>query len=273
MRVCWEFLAAVAAVVIVPSASHTQDRQLPKTGDRPQKPYASPSDVFDAYRQAFERKDARAELSCWVPEIREDAGRYFAITGIAYAMAPDEFDPKTRAVLKKLGADKVVAEYVKQFKAKYGYDPVKFQIDYEAKVKQIKAGLANPNELGQWREVLDEGMLRTIANQLFTDKFAVVLALDDFQSYAGTTRYGPLKNVRTLPDGATGVAVETTRAEVRDSGGPGPGRQVNAASASETQFWFRKTKDGWLISGGPRGVSEPPKLPAPGWPPTPAPAP
>jgi hypothetical protein len=262
------FIIALAILVSYGSDALAQNAPAPKSVTPAQKSYSSTQAVFDAYREAVAKNDIRTEFSCWVPEIREVAADYFIGFSLPYANFPEE-SPKLTAALKKCGADDVMAEYVKQFKAKRGFDPVKAQAEYEAKVKKIEAGTAKYDELGPWPNTLDEELLRKIASERFTDKVGVVIALEDAtrDPQRSPTRFGSLRNIRICGNTAFGVATGTNslhRAE------PGQAEKI-VSESSEAEFIFRHTKGGWLISTGQRGSTDTLVWPPKATPPPPAP--
>lgn len=200
-----------------------QEPPLGKPGILEPKSYSSPAVAFDAYRGAIARNDVATEVACLTPEFQEEQAYFFLrSTWIGFVIYPNTM-PKLTATLKKSNGDAMLAQYIDEFKRKHGYDPAKAQANYERKAKLIQAGPAKPNELGQWREILDEKLLRKAVHDRITDKAAVVVAFHEVDRGADgfPLRYGPLRNIRLRGENATGLSTSTT--EIKELVGNGRG--------------------------------------------------
>jgi hypothetical protein len=233
--------------------------------------YATPTAVFDAYRVAIAKKDAATEAHCQVKEIREDAYQSYIGGGYAAAIRP-EMAPAVAAAIKKFGAEGVSDEHIKRFKAKYGYDPIKAQAEYEAKMQKTiddyrkkhpeeppysDGELAAVRPLGGPPENLDEGLLRAVVNEKIADKVGFVIAIEEATRNKKIVEQsiGPLKNIKIRGSTATGEATVTLK--LNDAL---PGQPANIlTTTSESKFFFRRTEEGWLI-GFPVGAEIPPAV-------------
>src|SRR5262245_61065151 len=100
------------------------------------KAYSSPKEVYESYRTAGRKGDVATWYRCFLPEIRES----FAFEAFfACCMHPD--NPKVIAVQKKFNVDqeKFNATFAKLYKAKFGLDYEKADLDYRAKVERAVA--------------------------------------------------------------------------------------------------------------------------------------
>jgi hypothetical protein len=111
------------AFSIVPLESRADETAEP---DAPQA-FPSPSEVFDAYRQAQDKRDGQAAFSCLTSEFRDDEIYDAYLTCITYTTHLDPDSPKVAALLKKFGIESslVDAEYGKRYKEKYDVDIAK----------------------------------------------------------------------------------------------------------------------------------------------------
>jgi hypothetical protein len=226
------------------------------------KNYSSPNAVFDAYREACAKGDTRTTFLCLTPELRDEE-----VFEAYFACNLKDDSPKVVAVLKKFGVEISVvdAEFYRLYKAKYGADPKKLRADWDDKLAKALAAYAKKHrekpltpdsytipesvakEVGPPPQDDDPELLRKILKEKVTDKLAfVVEAVAATRSAdAHPSRIGSLKNVRVQGDVATGQAAETTYGYHK--GPREPAKKV--ANSSDSTFRFRKTKDGWLISG------------------------
>ncbi|HEX4591321.1 MAG TPA: hypothetical protein VH120_15400 [Gemmataceae bacterium] len=268
MRGNHKFLIPIACILVFQATGSPQT--LKSEPARPAHRYATPTAVFDAYRVAIAKKDAATEMYCQVKEIREDAYQMFVGGGYAAAIQP-EMAPGIAAVIKKFGADGIYDEHTKRFKAKHGYDPVKAQAEYEAKMNKTveeyrkkhpndgphsDGEIASIQPLGGPPNQIDEELLRAVVNAKIADKVGFVIAMQEATRDVKFVErsLGPLKNIRIHGNTATGVATETMK---YNDAGPGAPAKIGTTT-SESSFFFRKTPEGWLI-GYPVGA----EIPAP----------
>jgi hypothetical protein len=140
-------------------------------------------------------------------------------------------------VLKNYGAETSVieAEYYKLYQAKHGIDLRKLEADYDAR------------RVGPPPQHDDQELYRRILKEKVADRVGFIVAAEGatLNPRPGPRQIGPLKNVRLREDTAIGDASET----ISDRGdGLGQSRRRGPIVIEDT-FRFRKTKDGWFISG------------------------
>jgi hypothetical protein len=258
------FILSVAALAVLDTVVAAQSPPAPKTVPPAQVRYDSPQAVFESYRQAIAKGDVRTQVLCHAREIREDAYQMLTEALLSAACAP-RHEPKVTAVLKKFKLDMtaIEAEYTKQYKAKHGVDPETVQAEYKKKFEHALSEYlkAHPKEnrdsplpweeatkrAGPWPEQVDEAIMRKIVDAAVPDKTGFAIAVQEALTDPSETRDKPgqLTNVRITGDHATGES-ESTSYHIENTDGRSDRKVIDRFKRN---YQFRKTSEGWLISG------------------------
>ena len=198
-----------------------------------QKRYPSPTAVFDAYRKARDKRDARTVFSLLTPQAQSDA-------------VFESFFECTELGSKEMGA--IVTKYVdvatldddyeKQYKKKHGVNTAMVTTGHE------KAPKSAPSPLDEqlWRDVL-------VAH--VKDKAGFYEAVGEHFDKPAADRHeenpdfplGDLEHLLVKGDTATGSAKET----ILPRGGESPRKPGESPPIYEKPFEFRRVNGGWLL--------------------------
>jgi hypothetical protein len=240
---------------VVVSLAHTADRavvaQAPPA--QPPKGYPSPEAVFEAYRDALDKKDARRELLCQIPELRGDA--YATFVGCQLCDKP-----AVAAVQRRFGVETqaVMDEHCTLYQREHGVDLKRLAADQDAKVAAAFKEYYDrngkdapyPAELAQrlWppQPPRDDELMRRIVNSKVADHLGFTFAVLDASRSRDyePLRLSPLRNVRVTGDSASGGATVTAYHLATSPGQPG----TRVRDGVVRTIRFRKSQDGWLIA-------------------------
>jgi hypothetical protein len=195
--------------------------------------YQSPKAVFDAYREAHARRDARTIFSLLTPHARDDAvfESLFscmerqgadAITG-----RRSEAEEIGRIVGKYFDSPAAENDYNKQYKKKHGTGPK-----------------TSPHDDQSWYDVVTAHV---------KDKAGLVEAVAKHFEDIAAKRHeenpisplGDLENLVVRGDTATGSAKETILRRI--ASGESPPKAGGPPSTHDKPFKFRRVNGGWLL--------------------------
>jgi hypothetical protein len=253
MRIGTVCSIAVAVLAAVSSESRADE----KPARQAQKVYASPREVFDAYREAVDKQDWRTVFLCMTPERREDEV-FEAI--FSCAMRPDE--PEVLAVLKQYGVEEeaVNEEYLKCYQKKHGVDTTKLIAEMKDEAAARRALQNDPEWAGKTpvpavagsrmdsgRPSLppnDEVLLRQVVSMLVTDKAGFVEEADKatIGKDANPPRFTKLEQLSLNRSTATG-RTSSTRYHIEGLSG----KDVKVGQTVGSTFHFRNLQGGWFI--------------------------
>ena len=226
------------------------------------KAYSSPRAVFDAFREAYTKRDWHTVFYCQTPDVRDNLvfEAYFGCH-----MHPD--NPKVLAVLKKYGAESstIDAEYYKRHKKKFGVDLGKLTAEREVREakaaedyfkKQGKsapqngkpeAAVAVPDfeaDIGPPLPAVDQKIFREVVVEQIADKTGFYAAANEIiASSDSLPPIGKLEQLTIRDDAATGRANNTIYVLAA-----APGKAPRKMGQTFlTTFHFRKLNGGWLI--------------------------
>ncbi len=204
-----------------------------KTESGTQKRYASPTAVFDAYREARAKRDARTIFSLSTPQVQSDTvfESLFscmerqgadAITG-----RRSEAEEIGRIVGKYFDDQAAVDEYNKQYKKKHGTDPRtpphNDQLWYDAVTAHVKD---------------KAGFVEAVAKH-FEESTA------KRHEENPISPLGDLEHLVVQGDTATGSAKETILRRI--ASGESPPKAGGPPSTHDKPFKFRRVNGGWLL--------------------------
>ncbi len=260
-------LPAFAVVILIIAAA----RKCPAE-DKPTPPapavYASPQEVFDAFRAATDKQDWRTLYYCWTPEARESQVYYEAYVA-CQALCPKA---TSDAVLKKYRVDdaSVIPEYCKRYQEKHGIDPAKLEAENDRRLREQfekhleslrkegkplpPPGIAVPIPAaappGPPPPPNDEPLFREIVMARITYKAAFFEeAKNAFEKTHPKDPWGdPLGNLEQVRIKGNEAAGCASQPMYHLYSAPGvPTTKVIDAPATRT-FYFRLSQDGWRIS-------------------------
>jgi hypothetical protein len=255
-------IMVLAETTAVLSADTVQSRP-------PANSYSTPTEVFDAYRNAMDRNDWRGVLLSECEEAR-DRDAYSIYVGAA----EQSDDPKVAAALKKYGLDRsadarIMAEYNKRYKVKHGIDIGKLKAEHAAKqdalvaeslkkardAGELKNGpdyavpvTIDESKLGPPLPDEDQALLRSVVVESIPDKIGFCATLQGIFAANQTLkpRIGSLERLSVNASTAEGVATVSEFAEgIHKTATRAQERFVQRVDTTKS-FRFVKTTNGWL---------------------------
>jgi hypothetical protein len=245
----------VACLVMAQATSGMADDETASGGT---KVFATPQEVFEAFREAGTKHDWRTVFLCLTPERRDD--HVFE----TWFQCQENIDNANVAkVLKKYGVEENAfqAEYFKLYQEKHGVDLAKLEREYEKKKEQAvsaylkkhpqtgKEAVAVPtSELAGIEEPPDdEELVRKAAIGLISDKIGFFADAANALSERSEERpaFGELKAVRIQGDKATGRADQSGNYHYEKK--PGKMEIKKADPPVPMIFHFQKLRGSWLI--------------------------
>lgn len=253
-RSAWKWSAIFALMVTVlalKGASRAEEMPAAQVA----KVYASPGEVFTAYKTAHEKRDWRSFFLCHDSQAQREAV-FGAVVGCCLKGTPE-----LREVMKKFGLDDAALEkeYSRRHEKKHGVDFAKAIADYKTAAHLAvdppqpqlvpkpmdKNGTevtpAPPVQPQLEMPVADGELVREVTASLVTDKvgfYSSVRNLVDAEP-ARLPTYGPLEQLHIKGDTATGRVTWTVLINDESE----PTRTMNLV------INFRKENGGWLIDG------------------------
>jgi hypothetical protein len=240
----------VLLVPIVLFASSSASSANGKMDAEAQKGYASPKAVFDAYREARAKREARAVFSVLTPQT-QSAAVFEAIFSCMERQGTDAIRGR-RSEAKEIGLivekyfdyPAAVDDYQKQYKKKHGIDLAKFRAKAEAETeKNPNAVIAEPPRDDQlWYDavtahVKDKAGFYVAVKKHFQERDAKHHINDPVWPL------GDLEQLVVQGDTATGRAKETILPRADES----PLKPGQKPPIYERPFKFRRINGGWLI--------------------------
>ena len=214
--------------------------------------YSSPNAVFDAYRQAYQRRDWRTLYFLFTPKVQRD------MVFEAYFACGELDDPKLKAVQKTFGCSEAALRkrYLEEYKRKHGHNE---EIDkYLAEIekatadaesnkrgaeptkKEISDMAPSPAEAAVNALPNDEDLLRQVLYDLTKDKVGFFTAVQEvLEKRRKLNVIGDLEEVTIKGDTATGRAKITIV--------PKPGESPPKVDKIDKTFKFRRVDGGWLL--------------------------
>ena len=212
--------------------------------------YATPQDVFDAYRAALNKHDWRELFLCLDAESQSDAvyETFFCCCNLV-----DDI-PKFRTLLSAHGVDEqhVRSEYEQRFRKKYKINPSKMRDAVQSELPACSdrgSHAIDGQEPTSWVPDIHQALMRDIVCSLIKDKLRFYVEAQQALDTPGIVpplHYGTLQRVTTEDNVAVGYATVTSyhlKAERGAAAKP-------IANHALVAFHFVRTGSGWLLRLG-----------------------
>lgn len=206
--------------------------------------YPSPTAVFDAYRKARDKRDARTVFAILTPQAQNDAvfESFFACIERqgADAITGRGSEVIARLVGRFLDTRTLNDDYEKQYKKKHGIDIAKVEEGH----KNDPTFVPPPHDEQLWRDVVaahvkdKAGFYEAVAKH-FDERAA------ERHEENPISPLGGLEHLVVEGDTAKGSAKETILRRI--ASGESPPKAGGPPPIYEKPFKFRRINDGWLL--------------------------
>jgi hypothetical protein len=190
--------------------------------------YASPTAVFEAYREARGSRDTRTCFSCLTPVMQDE------VVFQTFFECAERNSKEDQALIKsQIDLSAANDDYEKRYKVKHGIDLPKVRAGHENDPKFVPP--AN-----------DDGLLRDAVAAHVKDIPGFVEAAAKLSKERPVSPLGDLRDLVVQGDTATGHAKVTIVPNV--AGGETPVKPGESPAVYDRPFKFRRVDGGWLIN-------------------------
>jgi hypothetical protein len=193
--------------------------------------YATPADVFEAYKEAEWKREWRKSFDCFTPEAQKNM-----MFELAFQVGLSALDGSQKASLKKFFDGKREPDFEQEFQEKFGMDHATFR-------EKMRG---DPNLAAM--EAAEQQLVRDVMAAHVRDKagyFEAVRNLLDLSNDRGFV--GELKQVTVEGDTASGQADSIYQSLSNEVSDEGKRVQKRVRTRFDNTLRFRKVNGGWLI--------------------------